>query len=301
MTLMCFKSYVRQYLPVVRKEVMRTRDSFAQNTSNVGVCLSVQQRDKSNMCIISIRSLPTGKNLFCFSLLSLHDYRIMSRFLLFRLSVGLLVGILYGSWSNQVYSWAQEQTCTISATGEEVCIPITSNIDNDSTGESIRRADRTTTTATTTMTTPLSPQILEPIKAQILAEQGCPAPILPPQEQYDSLLHNEWFEDKEEYDEVEEVDDDNESFDNEDEDFNDFESEDYDDLEENDYYAEISWGVDQLVEGFEASQTEEVIKKTRDYMMNRVFVEDQFASVRENCQLRHELCSFWAAVGACPT
>ena len=53
--------------------------------------------------------------------------------------------------------------------------------------------------------------------------------------------------------------------------------------------------VPQVMTGIEAMNTWLTFRKTEDYMYQHVHVEEQFATVRHECQNRHELCTFWAA------
>ena len=62
-------------------------------------------------------------------------------------------------------------------------------------------------------------------------------------------------------------------------------------------FVEVAFGEDQQVGGSEAESTRRVIETTNRYMTEQVSVGDDFALVRNECKLRHELCSFWAAIG----
>ena len=59
------------------------------------------------------------------------------------------------------------------------------------------------------------------------------------------------------------------------------------------------YGVPQLAEGQRAEETRALIAKADEYMRSRVFVEDEFRSVRSDCKNRDPLCSFWAVEGEC--
>ena len=59
------------------------------------------------------------------------------------------------------------------------------------------------------------------------------------------------------------------------------------------------YGEAQLAEGQRAEETRALIAKTDEYMSSRVFVEDEFRSVRSDCRNRDPLCSFWAVEGEC--
>ena len=58
----------------------------------------------------------------------------------------------------------------------------------------------------------------------------------------------------------------------------------------------VGYGLPQLVEGEAVEQTQLVIRQMMAYM-RRVFREDDFSNVKRECQNRHELCAFWAAIG----
>jgi hypothetical protein len=60
----------------------------------------------------------------------------------------------------------------------------------------------------------------------------------------------------------------------------------------------INFGEDQTVAGKEWAKTLEVIKKTKEYM-NEVAVDNKYKEVRDECLLRHDVCSFWAGIGEC--
>jgi prolyl 4-hydroxylase len=64
-------------------------------------------------------------------------------------------------------------------------------------------------------------------------------------------------------------------------------------------YVEVAWGEDQHAIGEEGEATRRVIETTNRYMTEQVSVGENFALVRKECKLRHELCSFWAAIGEC--
>jgi prolyl 4-hydroxylase len=64
-------------------------------------------------------------------------------------------------------------------------------------------------------------------------------------------------------------------------------------------YVPVSWGQTQQVTGAKAQETLQVIERTRKYMTEQVFVDDRLALVRNDCKLKFELCSFWAAIGKC--
>mmetsp|Transcript_4933 Transcript_4933/g.7482 ORF Transcript_4933/g.7482 Transcript_4933/m.7482 type:complete len:405 (+) Transcript_4933:61-1275(+) len=63
--------------------------------------------------------------------------------------------------------------------------------------------------------------------------------------------------------------------------------------------VQLQWGVVQQVAGDKATETQAVIDKTIDYMLNTVFTDDQYQSVRDECKNRHELCAFWSTIGEC--
>ncbi len=62
-------------------------------------------------------------------------------------------------------------------------------------------------------------------------------------------------------------------------------------------FVKVAFGEDQQVTGPEAAVTLRVIETTNRYMAEQVSVGEDFALVRDECKLRHELCSFWAAIG----
>jgi hypothetical protein len=62
-------------------------------------------------------------------------------------------------------------------------------------------------------------------------------------------------------------------------------------------FVKVAFGEDQQVAGPEAATTLQVIETTTRYMAEQVSVGEDFALVRDECKLRHELCSFWAAIG----
>ena len=68
-------------------------------------------------------------------------------------------------------------------------------------------------------------------------------------------------------------------------------------------YVEVGeeWGEAQQVAGEHSLKTQQVIKKTYEYMTQKVMVDhDTYnLSVRKECKLRHKLCAFWAAIGEC--
>ena len=41
------------------------------------------------------------------------------------------------------------------------------------------------------------------------------------------------------------------------------------------------------------------INNWQSYMINEVMVQPKYASVKEDCKNKHELCSFWAMHGEC--
>lgn len=64
----------------------------------------------------------------------------------------------------------------------------------------------------------------------------------------------------------------------------------------------IDFGVSQTTNHEDPSVREEiqnVITKTRDYMVNQVFVDDQFTLVRRDCRNLDENCSLYSALGEC--
>jgi hypothetical protein len=77
------------------------------------------------------------------------------------------------------------------------------------------------------------------------------------------------------------------------------------DLDEEDIVSDdvnlvhVAWGESQQIVGGQSGLTRQVLKKTHKYMTEQVMVDETFASVRDKCKLRNELCSFWAAIGEC--
>ena len=65
-------------------------------------------------------------------------------------------------------------------------------------------------------------------------------------------------------------------------------------------HVDINFGEKQEVGGEHWRITLDNLEKTRDYMKT-VRADRNLVSVRNSCQCRHELCSFWAAVGKCLT
>ena len=61
-------------------------------------------------------------------------------------------------------------------------------------------------------------------------------------------------------------------------------------------HVDINFGEKQEVGGEHWRITLDNLEKTRDYMKT-VRADRNLLSVRNACQCRHELCSFWAAVG----
>ena len=62
--------------------------------------------------------------------------------------------------------------------------------------------------------------------------------------------------------------------------------------------VEIDFGMPQKVQGAEWRDTLERLELAREYI-EKVKVNETMASVQAECQCRHELCSFWAAIGEC--
>ena len=61
-------------------------------------------------------------------------------------------------------------------------------------------------------------------------------------------------------------------------------------------YIDIDFGEPQQVAGESWRETIAIINKTKDYM-KRVRTSATFDNVRSDCRCRHELCSYWAAIG----
>lgn len=60
-----------------------------------------------------------------------------------------------------------------------------------------------------------------------------------------------------------------------------------------------SYGIEQKIEGGQKMQTLERINKVNKYMTEKVFIEEKFIKMKDDCQNRHELCAFWASIGEC--
>jgi hypothetical protein len=101
--------------------------------------------------------------------------------------------------------------------------------------------------------------------------------------------------DVDEYDnEYEYVDGDDEEYEDED----DEEEEDQDEAKaRTKNTVPISWGLPQVVEGENSEMTLKVMDETRQYMTQKVFVEDEFKLIRRVCTNDNELCSLWSALG----
>jgi prolyl 4-hydroxylase len=59
------------------------------------------------------------------------------------------------------------------------------------------------------------------------------------------------------------------------------------------------YGEPQTAEGDRSEETLALIAKTDEYMKTKVFVEEEYRSVRTDCRNRDPLCSFWAVQGEC--
>ena len=59
----------------------------------------------------------------------------------------------------------------------------------------------------------------------------------------------------------------------------------------------VDWGEPQTAEGREMFDSLQNMFDTYNYMTTEVFVDDEFKKVRDVCQVRNSLCSFWAAIG----
>lgn len=57
--------------------------------------------------------------------------------------------------------------------------------------------------------------------------------------------------------------------------------------------------IPQVIEGQASIDTWFHMRQVEDYMYNNVYVNHEFQEVRVDCQVRHELCTFWAATGEC--
>jgi hypothetical protein len=68
--------------------------------------------------------------------------------------------------------------------------------------------------------------------------------------------------------------------------------------------VETGYGEKQLISGPQANETRVRIDEIITYMKDRVFGDKSkdnriLQSVASECKMRHELCSFWAAIGEC--
>ena len=59
------------------------------------------------------------------------------------------------------------------------------------------------------------------------------------------------------------------------------------------------YGEPQTAEGHREEETRALIAKTDEYMKTKVFVKEEYRSVRADCRNRDPLCSFWAVEGEC--
>ena len=61
----------------------------------------------------------------------------------------------------------------------------------------------------------------------------------------------------------------------------------------------IFTAVPQDIQGDKSVETWLKLRETEDYMYNTVYMDDNLADVRVDCQLRHKNCLFWAGLGEC--
>jgi len=60
-----------------------------------------------------------------------------------------------------------------------------------------------------------------------------------------------------------------------------------------------TFGVAQQVTGARSKEIEALMNETEKYMREEVFTDPKFSVVKDNCQNRNELCTFWALIGEC--
>lgn len=58
-------------------------------------------------------------------------------------------------------------------------------------------------------------------------------------------------------------------------------------------------GVVQTIDSTRAKECLDRIEEAREYMTNRVLVEDTFEKTRDFCQNKHKDCTFWSVLGEC--
>ena len=61
----------------------------------------------------------------------------------------------------------------------------------------------------------------------------------------------------------------------------------------------VPWGEPQHAEGAQKKDTLENIVKTYKYMTEEIYESEEWAEIRDECQVRNKLCSFWASIGTC--
>lgn len=59
------------------------------------------------------------------------------------------------------------------------------------------------------------------------------------------------------------------------------------------------WGRPQLVQGPNRTEIYRILQQNDEYMTNIVYVQPEYATIRQECTNQHVLCTYWAAYGFC--